>query len=1169
MLIDFGRIVQDKYGHIEPPAIHLETLSFDYIMPVIGAYGLSGDIKYNDLSIITFQVPNRFMVGTTMIDNPVFDEIIGMRVIKLEGSINGRFIIKNPVIQEEDGYKIKNVTCESIESELQHRTVAAIEGTYQFYDPTGLNPDTILAIVMEKLPQWSIGRVDSSLIMRYRTFDQSSRNIYSFLTNDIQTSYQCLFEFDTINRIINVHDLHGKEAEVLPIYLSPQNVIINSQSTELSDEIVTCLHVYGADDVDITSVNPLATDYILNLDYWIIKGDIPGDLTTKWRSWQSNYGIYQRIFSNLYSQYYLDQNVYNTEQAHYVDLRGEYEAENNVLDTYKADVGGQHDIEAQERIVAEKLRLANAQKAVADAALIKVNANIEQMQFITEKCALSNNFTDAELVRLQTYFKEDNLQDPTFVLTNTSAAESIVLKINDSPIQFSITKGNLYRSNKFARLTPDEWAQLDLSISERAELEAIEDGLADTYLDHYFYKLDSGALSALGSGLDIQGSIANSTLSYKEDPNEDGSYDCTLTLYINHPTVDDEVDKYENGILVATGTLKDFTYSQAIGDDADTMSFKLNSGIFTLTYDSSIYQRQSTIQSLFEYGVDALNKLAFPAFEFAVDSANFLFLPEFNYYKNNFELGKCVYFERDDGYFVRPIFTEVHLNFEDPTDFSLSFSDKYRPNHPEYLLADIIGETSSTVSSLDSSKFKYSEFANSDIQNKVEKLITEELDVARNAIINSVGQDILIDSAGIHLRKLLDDGTFDPCQVRMVNNQIVFTDDNWDSAKLAIGKLSSGAYGIIADYLIGRFVVGENLIIEASGFDEATGIESIMHFKVDKNGATMSNGNLYIQGEQPTTGNPNQIMIDPDYGIIAGTKIFNFDATGSASPDDESLADIETIYGVKLPKTAKFWFDSKTGNLAFRGNIYAENGYFNGTINAQAGNIGNTKLNYTIDNVTYDIFAKDGNFWVKPDGTMSAMGGTFSGDVTCTNLTVTQDAVVTGLEVGTNITMGPNATISWNKVTDTGNVLEANDVGTTTDSYGNKITTIRGTSISTGSINANQITAGTISGDRIDAGTLHLQGNVYRGAGGGSGSENDNFLIGINNSSPARLQIGTASTNKGYSGSSIYTGGDLYIMVGTTDTGVNYANAGLYINASTKKGYVFGTEIGSGVAKFG
>ncbi len=74
---------------------------------------------------------------------------------------------------------------------------------------------------------------------------------------------------------------------------------------------------------------------------------------------------------------------------------------------------------------------------------------------------------------------------------------------------------------------------------------------------------------------------------------------------------------------------------------------------------------------------------------------------------------------------------------------------------------------------------------------------------------------------------------------------IAMTDDNWATAKLAIGLFASdevGTYfGVNAEVIGGKLIAGNNLVIENETDD------GVMQFKVDSSGAWLNNSTFVLQ----------------------------------------------------------------------------------------------------------------------------------------------------------------------------------------------------------------------------------------------------------------------------------------------------------------------------------
>lgn len=199
-----------------------------------------------------------------------------------------------------DGW-YKDVKAESIDSEIAQKNIPYIEdGTYKFFTVSGTadtvneseNADAtdtkkagILNIITSVLPLWTIGNVDDSVAEKYRTFEDvdTSLNCLSFLMDNVQEAYECIFVFDIIHRVINVYDQNNYVKQT-SVHITHDDVINSLDISENADDLYTAISVLGSDDVTIAAINPLGTTTIYNFDYYLSwMSDALRDKTTAWQ----------------------------------------------------------------------------------------------------------------------------------------------------------------------------------------------------------------------------------------------------------------------------------------------------------------------------------------------------------------------------------------------------------------------------------------------------------------------------------------------------------------------------------------------------------------------------------------------------------------------------------------------------------------------------------------------------------------------------------------------------------------------------------------------------------------------------------------------------------------------------------------------------------------------
>jgi len=240
------------------------------------------------------------------------------------------------------------------------------------------------------------------------------------------------------------------------------------------------------------------------------------------------------------------------------------------------------------------------------------------------------------------------------------------------------------------------------------------------------------------------------------------------------------------------------------------------------------------------------------------------------------------------------------------------------------------------------------------VNNTVNTFINSALDAAVNNVVSGSAQNMTLTTSGLRGRQMLSDGSYDPKQLWMVNNMLAFSDDGFQTAKLAVGEISlpggGTGFGVVGDYLVGRILAGNSLTITN---DSST-------FSVDGGGATLTNAILSVENSK------NKIFLDPINGIrIQGN------AGGTW--------------------TDRFYADT-SGNIHIKGILEAATGTFAGALSAATGTFAGA------------LSAATGTF----RGTLSAATGTFSGTVSAGNFTggTISGAVIQGNSISGNTISG-------------------------------------------------------------------------------------------------------------------------------------------------------------------
>lgn len=238
---------------------------------------------------------------------------------------------------------------------------------------------------------------------------------------------------------------------------------------------------------------------------------------------------------------------------------------------------------------------------------------------------------------------------------------------------------------------------------------------------------------------------------------------------------------------------------------------------FLLTGYESEEERLEICNELFEAANKELNKICRPSLEFSMDMANILALPEFKSLINQFQLGNFVRVYIRDGYVKRARLLEVHLSFNDLSDFNCDFGNLMTTKSEIDKHAELLSQAVTAGKQVATSAGDWQRAV--DKSSRLEEEIANGLQNAAIQVGRANGQAISWDEHGFKCRKLVD-GTTDQYldeQIAIINNKIVFTNDGWKTSKAALGEfevdingdgVDEKMYGLLADAVVSGYVKG-------------------------------------------------------------------------------------------------------------------------------------------------------------------------------------------------------------------------------------------------------------------------------------------------------------------------------------------------------------------------
>lgn len=136
---------------------------------------------------------------------------------------------------------------------------------------------SLLDIVLEKAKGtgWTVGDVPEEVRVRKSMFfEVDNQDIYSFLTNTASHALKVIFDFDRVNKKVNVIDLSLDDTMFETGIVTGFNNLLQSVdiTTGSTDGIKTMFKPLGADNLGVELVN-FGNDKMINIDYFINKVD--------------------------------------------------------------------------------------------------------------------------------------------------------------------------------------------------------------------------------------------------------------------------------------------------------------------------------------------------------------------------------------------------------------------------------------------------------------------------------------------------------------------------------------------------------------------------------------------------------------------------------------------------------------------------------------------------------------------------------------------------------------------------------------------------------------------------------------------------------------------------------------------------------------------------------
>lgn len=1224
------------------------------------ATDMQATLKFNAYSELSFTVARTYddMIKGEQKVNPFYNRIEALRLVYLDGF--GYFEIQDPELISDGIQEKKEVLAYSLEYNLSQKylddfhvntgEIDSIEVIYAednniavspvvFYNPANENL-SLLHLILEKVYGWTIGHVDTSLYTISRTFDVSRSSVYDFIMQDICEKFNCFAVFDTVDNTINFYSEvliskfigNGDSTEFIisppynsigvvsidtyktsdytyndstgiltfktpptdgamievrdgaqtpwltDVYVSFDNLAQEVNVSYSADDIKTVLTVKGADDLDIREVN-FGLPYITDLSYYYNVDWMGNDLYDAYTS-------YMQLCSTK-------QDAYKQNSKEMLDASNYISYEKNRLSYDYIVADDVTSITVGEYYVRGGTEPNYYYKEVS--LPTEYNADVTYYKFsgsyITEKKI--EDFYSA----IQNYYVSGDKKDTSEIkgLKESFACMKVnTIDVLDNRLSSANTTSN--KDNAIKDFLTEVWNQFGKDI------------LTSLYLSQYKTIKETNEKAEWNDP-------ANTNY-WRYYPVNLMIETIEAAIVVRTKEIDTHQRKYDSLIadnkLISESLLmqNNFTDKQLVRLSSFLREDEYTNDNFVETDSDTIETLMQTKQELLENGKIELSKLCAPKLEFSMNMANIFALREFDPIINQFQLGNLINVAIRSDYVKHARLLEVDINFEDFSDFSCAFGELTNLKTPSSIHADLLASAINAGKSVASNASYWNKGSDTAIATDL-KLQQGLLD-ATNAIKAIDGtQGVVIDKYGIHLRNIdPDTGELDSKEGWIVNNQFLYSDDNFKSTKSVFGEYvvdNTVHWGLLAEAVLAGYIEGSKIVGGTINIGDGT-------FVVDARGnVTMKASNItgYV-------GNGNVISMinqSPESITINANKI-------SLSGKNINLtSDNITISSTNFSVTKDGKITAKEADIT--GKITASSGTIGGwTIdtNSISGTSGNYKALISksaigqSDNVVFGVY--DGSKWscyMDGVGKLYASNADIQGKITATSGSIAGYNIGSGgsysnaiykrvdgsssdYEVGMKATSGATdlafyvkeSTDNWANSTNTFYIrnngqLYAQDAvitGEINATSGN----IGGCTISNGVLNvdAARITSGTIataripnlSADKITAGTIHVDRIPNISAGKITSGTINASNVSVTNLNASNITSGTLSTSRlsssvittdNFSSKSLSTG-SLTVASGCRLGAASEYNALLYTVGDYTNVRAFGPDVNYGIS---
>ena len=724
-----------------------------------------------------------------------------------------------------------------------------------FYNPHNPEGSLLDRVLHDKGQSWTIEHVDSSIAGIQRTFTADGSTIYDFLMNDVAKEIGCLFLFNSVNRTISAYDLkskcnnvecgfRGEFVDYCPKcgttnftkgYGTYQNVFVASENFANqitvdgdADNVKNCFKIAGGDDLitaTVANLNPNRSNYIYRFSDDMLS-DMPSELVAKLDTYNQLYNELLPTYQGYTDDYYeaVDQELYYhtkmmPDTPMPTDTTAALELSKLMNQTYTVAVQN----------------LVSVSKASADLAVQGYAKALIDPRYTVE--VFDSTLSDISGItrtwkgkfKVTSLGKVDDQGNPDEAKSNTYKT----ITVNGNYEEFLQQKIQKSLDRKDAAFTTIFNIELDSDFKRELKEYSLDrlTSFANTYQSVLEILIQQGVADVRATDDLYRIELYNSV--YLPYYNRKGFIEDEMV--IRQAEVDaakadiDEANK-QRRIIQNQLDLKKYLgdelyeiFTLYLREDTYTNSNYISDGLD----NGEVIQKA---QELFTVAESELYKASELQYSLSGTLANFLNTEEFKDVKGKFEIGDWILCKADDRlYRLRLI--NLGYSYDSPADMQVTFSNATRINNSVSDMMDLLNKAESVATSYDYTAHQAEQGKKA--QDTMSEFLKLGLDSSLYNIMSGANQEVVIDEHGITAKEFVDTlDDYSPEQLKITNNILAFTDDNWKTASLGLGK-----------HLYRHYDESTNTWITEEGYGLSAKFVNAGYI----NGSVMSGGHIYSE----------------------------------------------------------------------------------------------------------------------------------------------------------------------------------------------------------------------------------------------------------------------------------------------------------------------------------